>query len=242
MTELNEALYNIYCGTKNVTSLKTQFFKENKLAPHDRNYNVLRDKINRIQVPMIISVEQIGQNDIPAVRDRIIEEMSETLSTELFLNAIQEDTKRSVLNKGRHKNFDELVQRANDFASSTQDDNQKQFIGGVMENKGKTLCKIHPKGTHSQEMCRFKCKLHPWAAHTDRDCNRKNDQTEAKTAFTCPPERAGIHGQNMWCLYCNSVTPKMEDHRCTHCWKHSTKNEPVYTKDCQCTFKGNKQK
>ena len=240
--ELEDLLHTIYCGASNSTNLKRNFKKKNTLSPLDRNYDGLRNAIMTEQVPVIISVDRIGRNRKPEVREALIEQASFTIGRELFLDALQADAKRSVLNKGHYDTLDELVQRANDFASSTQDDNQKQFIGGIMENKGKTLCKIHPKGTHTQEMCRFKCKLHPWAAHTDRDCNRKNDQTEAKTAFTCPPERAGIHGHTMWCLYCNSVTPKMEDHRCTHCWKHSTKNEPVYTKDCQCPFKGNKQK
>ena len=58
---------------------------------------------------MIISVERIGQKDIPAIRERLVEETSERIATELFLNAIQEDAKRSVLNKGRHETFDERV-------------------------------------------------------------------------------------------------------------------------------------
>ena len=235
MTELNNALYNIYCGTKNVTSLKTQFFKENKLAPHDRNYNVLRDKIKRIQVPMIISVEQIGQNDIPAVRDRIIEEMSETLSTELFLNAIQEDTKRSVLNKGRHKNFDELVQRANDFASSIGDESPKNRVGNIIDKPNEQKCKIHPNGNHNHSQCRQKCQLHPLGNHKNIDCRQRNQND--KPILTCHPSRAGKHSEPLWCLFCNTVTPKLEQHRCFHCWKCSTEGNAILSKDCSCPNK-----
>ena len=44
------------------------------MAPHDRNYNNLRDKIKRKQAPMIVSVERVGQNDIPSVKERLVEE------------------------------------------------------------------------------------------------------------------------------------------------------------------------
>ena len=120
--ELNEALYNIYCETKNAISLKGQFFKENKMAPHDRNYNNLRTTIKRTQTPMIVSVERIGHNDTPSIRERLVEDLSEKIAIELFLNAIQNDAKQSILNKGRYESLDEVVKRANDFASSIQNE------------------------------------------------------------------------------------------------------------------------
>ena len=118
--ELNEALYNIYCETRNAISLKAQFFKDNKMAPHDRNYNELRTTIKRTQTPMIVSIEQIGLNDTPSIRERLVEDTSERIAIELFLNAIQDDAKRSILNNGQYHSLEEVVTRANDFASSTQ--------------------------------------------------------------------------------------------------------------------------
>ena len=118
--ELNETLYNIYCETKNAISLKAQFFKDNKMAPHDRNYMDLRTTIKRTQAPMIVSVERIGHNDTPSIRERLVEDISEKIAIELFLNAIQDDAKQSILNKGCYESLDEVVERANDFASSIQ--------------------------------------------------------------------------------------------------------------------------
>ena len=238
MAGLDAALYSIYCGTKNAISLKTQFFKDNKLAPHDRNYNALRDKIKRTQVPMIISVERIGQKDIPAIRERLVEETSERIATELFLNAIQEDAKRSVLNKGRHETFDELVQRANDFASSIPEE-LKTKIGNITEkpfyNDQSQKCKVHPMGNHSQTECRLKCKLHPWSSHTDAVCFQKqNKMQNQENTRTCPKERYGKHGEPFWCLFCNTVTPKFQRHQCFHCWKCSKENNAILSRHCPC--------
>ena len=236
--ELEAALYSIYCGTKNATSLKSQFSKENKMAPNNRDYNALREQIKRTQVPIIVSVERIGQNDPPMIRDRLIEETSEMLSTELFLNAIQDDAKRSVLNKGRHESFDELVQRANDFASSISDD-PKSKIGNITDKPydNGQKCKIHPLGQHNQTECYLRCKIHPWGSHKNADCYQKNGKSKEQKKHSCPPERHGKHGETYWCLFCNTVTPKLEEHRCLHCWKCSTDKCAVLLKDCPCPSK-----
>ena len=71
---------------------------------------------------MIVSVERIGHNDTPSIRERLVEDLSEKIAIELFLNAIQNDAKQSILNKGRYESLDEVVKRANDFASSIQNE------------------------------------------------------------------------------------------------------------------------
>ena len=237
LNQLDEALYNIYCGTKNSVSLKTQFLKDNKLAPHDRNYNNLRDKIKRKQAPMIVSVERVGQNDIPSVKERLVEETSERVATELFLQAIQDDCKRSVLNKGRYNSFDELVQRANDFASSISDEQPiRNRINNITD---KPKCKIHPLGIHAQQDCKLKCPQHPWSDHKARDCNSGQNQN-GQTIPYCHPSRAGKHSEPLWCLFCNTVEPKLENNKCTHCWRCSTAQSPMFSRDCQCPAKPRK--
>lgn len=232
MEELQSALFDIYCGTQNALSLKTQFIRTNKMAPHDRDYNDLRNKIMRTQVPQIISVERTGYSDPPFIKDRLIEERSNSLATELFLNGIQEDAKRSVLNKGSASNCDELVKRANDFASSIQSDTQATRIGTISNGYGnQEKCKIHPISNHSQMDCRAKCQKHPMSNHKGIDCKQPNTTQQQRT---CHPQRAGTHAEPLWCIFCNTVEPKLENHRCFHCWKHSTKEKPLNKGECEC--------
>ena len=95
-------------------------------------------------------------------------------------------------------------------------------------------------GNHTQSECRQKCKRHPWDSHRNIDCNQKSaDQN--KTTWTCHPSRAGKHAEPLWCLFCNTVTPKMTEHRCFHCWKCSTEQAPILSKDCPCPNKFKKQ-
>ena len=235
--ELNEALYSIYCETRNAISLKTQFFKENKMAPTDRNYNNLRTTIKRTQAPMIVSVERIGYNDIPSIRERLVEETSERISMELFISAIQDDCKRSILNKGRYNSLDELVSRANDFASSISDETHRTRIGHIADKQNSPdHCKIHPHGIHNQSQCRLKCLKHPNSDHKMSTCPNKTVDFRSSTTQigTCHPSRVGLHAEPLWCLFCNTVTPKMENHRCFHCWKCSNQTTPLLGKDCPC--------
>lgn len=231
MDELQNALFNIYCGTKNALSLKDQFIRENKMAPHNRDYNTLRNKIMRTQVPQIVSVERTGYSDPTPIRDRLIEERSNSLATELFLNGIQEDAKRSVLNKGSASNCDELVKRANDFASSIQSE-QTTRIGTISNGYGQGKCKIHPLANHLQMDCKAKCQKHPWSTHKNSDCSQGGSSTQQQRS--CHPQRAGIHSEPLWCLFCNTIEPKPENHRCFHCWRHSTKENPLNKGECEC--------
>ena len=233
--ELNEALYNIYCATKNAISLKAQFFKENKMAPHDRNYNNLRTTIKRTQAPMIVSVERVGEEDIPSIRERQVEETSERIAIELFLDAIQDDAKRSILNKGRYNGIDQLVSRANDFASSIPDETHRSRIGHITDKQiSPDHCKIHPHGSHNQSQCRQKCQTHPLSAHRNTECTTTTTKTEARP---CHPSRAGLHAEPLWCLFCNTVSPKLENHRCFHCWRCSNSTDPQFSRDCPCPNK-----
>ena len=119
--QLDEILFKIYCGASNAVNMKKNFIKENKLAPRDRNFDALRSKIMDVQVPNLISVMRIGYNRPSMIREALINQASFTYGSELFLEAIQPDTKASVLNKGKYQSVDELVSRANDFASSIDD-------------------------------------------------------------------------------------------------------------------------
>ena len=144
----------------------------------------------------------------------------------------------NVLYKGRHKTFDELVQRANDFASSIPEE-LKTKIGNVTEkpfyNDQSQKCKVHPMGNHFQTECRLKCKLHPWGSHRDIECFQKqNKMQNQENTRTCPKERYGKHGEPFWCLFCNTVTPKFERHKCFHCWKCSKEDNAILSRHCPC--------
>ena len=179
---------------------------------------------------MIVSVERIGYNDTPAIRERLVEETSERIAIELFLNALQDDAKRSILNKGRYDSLDELVGRANDFASSISDETSGSRIGHIMDTQNSLdQCKIHPTATHSFAQCRARCKIHPTSTHKNVDCRNPTTQTR-----TCHPSRAGLHAEPFWCLFCNTVTPKMENNKCFHCWKCSNQTTPLLSMDCPC--------
>jgi hypothetical protein len=90
-------------------------------------------------------------------------------------------------------------------------------------------CKIHPHGFHNQSQCRQKCQTHPLSEHRNVDCRKFGTQIRA-----CHPSRAGLHAEPFWCLFCNTVTPKIENNRCFHCWKCSNQTTPLYSKDCPC--------
>lgn len=253
--DLEELLHTIYCGAMNSTNLIRNYKKTNKMAPHDRDYDKLRDTILNDQVPTILSVQRIGKGKQHEVREALIEQATFTRGTELFLDALQRDARTSILNKGPHDSVDELVQRANDFASSIDNDYTKPFVGIVQDRNNQ--CRVHPHLKHSQQECRNKCPIHPYGSHTAKDCrttaptnkcpihpNGSHTEGECRMQHAtktspkpCPPERAGIHGHPMWCAYCNNLLPKNENNKCPHCWKHSTKDNPVTPDQCQCEIK-----
>ena len=265
--ELESTLFDFFCSANNSIGLKKSFNEMNKLSPQDRDYNRLRKTILQEQVPKLITVMQIGVEDQPHVREKLIKQASDALGTELYLAAIQGDVKRSILNKGRYNTVDELVQRSNDFVSSLPDEpnpirstigaisqatdieaqvkkmvNQelKQLTNmGIADGDREAKCKIHPTSDHSQADCRQKCKKHPFSNHRQEECRQKNGNNNANVPRICPDNRAGVHANPFWCLFCNLVVPRLENHKCFHCWYHSTADAPILSKDCHCKKKNN---